>query len=57
MVDECANVTNKEQSVICFCWVDENLEVHEDFLGLHPLSDTKKDTIVKLFLIPSRGWD
>ena len=34
MADECADVTNEEQLVICLCWVDENLEVHEDFVGL-----------------------
>ena len=50
MADECVDVTNEEQLVICFRWVDENLEVHEDFVGLHPLSDTKADTIVKVIL-------
>ena len=50
MADECANVTNQEQLVICLRWVDENLEVHEDFVGLHPLSDTKADAIVKVIL-------
>ena len=50
MADECADVTNEEQLVICFRWVDENLEVHEDFVGLHPLNDTKADTVVKVIL-------
>ena len=50
MADECADVTNEEQLVICFRWVDENLEVHEDFVGLHPLNDTKAETIVKVIL-------
>ena len=50
MVDKCADITNEEQLVICFRWVDENLEVHEDFVGLHPLCDTKADTIVKVIL-------
>ena len=50
MAGECADVTNEEQLVICFRWVDENLQVHEDFVGLHPLSDTKADTIVKVIL-------
>ena len=43
MADECADISNEEQLVICFRWVDENLEVHEDFLGPHPLYDTKAD--------------
>ena len=50
MVDECADVTNEEQLVIRLRWVNENLEVHEDFVGLHPLSDTIADTIVKVIL-------
>ena len=50
MADECADVTNEEQWVICLRWVDETLEVHEDFVGLHPLRDTKADTIVKVIL-------
>ena len=50
MADECADVTNEEQLVICFRRVNENLEVHEEFVGLHPLNDTKVDTIVKVIL-------
>ena len=50
MADECADITNEEQLVICFRWLNENLEVHEDFVGLHPLRDTKADTIVKVIL-------
>ena len=50
MANACADVTNEEQLVICLCCVDENLEVHEDVVGLHPLSDTKADTIVKVIL-------
>ena len=48
MGDECAVITNEEQLVICIPWVDGNLEVHEVFVGLHPLSDVKADTIVKV---------
>ena len=50
MADECADVTNEEQLVICFRRFDENREVHEEFVGLHPLNDTKVDTIVKVIL-------
>ena len=42
MFNNCADITNKEEPVICFRWVDENLQVHEDFVGLHPASDTKQ---------------
>ena len=47
MVDETTDVSNKEQLVICMRWVDENLEAHEDFLGLHNVEDTSANTITK----------
>ena len=34
MVDETTAVSNKEQVVICFRWVDKKLEAHEEFVGL-----------------------
>ena len=57
MADECADVTNEEQLVICLCWVDENLEAHEDFVGLQDWVTQKQIQWWKLFLIPSRQWD
>ena len=33
MVDETTDVTNKEQAVFCLRWVDQEFEVHEDFIG------------------------
>ena len=48
MADESGDVSNKEQLVICFRWVDDNLEVHEDFIGLHPVARTTADTIMKV---------
>ena len=50
MANECADGTNKEQLVTCFRWVNEYLEVREDFVGLHPLNETKADTIEKAIL-------
>ena len=35
MIDETSNCSNKEQVVLVFSWVDEDLVVHEDFLGLY----------------------
>ena len=35
MADEITDSSNKEQFVACFRWVDDELEVHEDFIGLH----------------------
>lgn len=46
MADETADVSNVEQLVFCCRWVDDNLEAHEEFIGLHPVPNTKADTIV-----------
>ena len=35
MCDECTDSANKEQLVICLRWVDELMEVLEDFIGLY----------------------
>ena len=35
MVDETMDVSNQEQVVVVFCWVDGNLDSHEDFVGLY----------------------
>ena len=34
MIDETTYVSNQEQVVICFRWVDDALERHEEFIGL-----------------------
>ena len=46
MVEETTDVANKEQLVLCLRWVDDNLETHEDFIGMHEISSTSADTIV-----------
>ena len=46
MADESADSSNQEQLVICFRWVDQQLEVHEDFVGLYEIPDTSANTIV-----------
>ena len=35
MADECTDVSNKEQFVICIRWVDNTLTSHEDVIGLY----------------------
>ena len=45
MADETTDAGNKEQLVIVFCWVDENLNVHEDFIGLHEIKVANGDFI------------
>ncbi len=34
MVDETTDASNREQVVLCICWVDANFEIHEDFISL-----------------------
>ena len=35
MADECTDVSNKEQFVICIRWVDDSLTAHEDVICLY----------------------
>ena len=46
MIDECTDISNHEQLVVCLRWVDENLEVHEDFIGLYQIPNTFANTLV-----------
>ncbi len=46
MADETTDVSNKEQLTLVIRWVDENFEVHEEFLGLYNLLSTTADSIV-----------
>ena len=59
MCDECTDVNNKEQLVLCLRWVeDDKLEVHEDFIGMYVvpniaadiLFSTIKDVLIRLNL-------
>ncbi|CAC5378354.1 unnamed protein product [Mytilus coruscus] len=45
MADETTDVSNREQLVVCIRWIDEQLEVHEDFIGLYQIDDTCAKTI------------
>ena len=45
MADETAGISNQEQLVICIRWVDEELVVHEDCIGLRPVAETNASTI------------
>lgn len=53
MADETADISNKEQLVICLRWVDANLEVHEDFIGLNHIEQANADSIVCMILVSS----
>ena len=45
MADEATDAGNAKQLVIVFRWVDENLTVHEDFVGLHEIEVANADFI------------
>ena len=46
MTDECVDGANKKQLVICFRYVDENVDVHEEFIGLYECPNILANTIV-----------
>ena len=46
MCDEYTDISNKEQLTLCLRWIDELLDVHEDFLGFYEVKDIKSNTIV-----------
>ena len=58
IADECTDVTNNEQSVICIHWVDNTLTDHEDVIGLYnvgtidsgALVTTMKDVLLRMSL-------
>jgi hypothetical protein len=48
MVDETTDASTQEQVVVVLRWVDEDLEPHEDFIGLHIIASTDADSIVAI---------
>ena len=48
MVDETTDASTQEQVVIVLRWVDEDLEPHEDFIGLHITASTDAKSIVAI---------
>ena len=46
MADESIDASNIEQLVICIHWVDREMTVHDDYIGLMPVAQTNADTIV-----------
>ena len=47
-IDETTDVSNAEQMVFCLRYVDANLEVHEEFIGLYNLECTNAEMIVSV---------
>jgi len=46
MADECVDCTNNEQLAVCFRYVDDNMFVHEEFIGLYQCASITADAIV-----------
>ena len=45
MVDEVTDASNHEQFFICLRWVDQFLEVHEDFIVLYKVDNITADAL------------
>ena len=48
IADKTADVSNKEQLVICIRWVDDCFVIHEDSMGMHPLERRNADQAVAI---------
>ncbi|KAI6658761.1 Zinc finger MYM-type protein 1-like [Oopsacas minuta] len=46
MVDETTDLSNTEQMVLCLRHVDDDLNVHEELIGLYSLESTSADNIM-----------
>ena len=46
MADKMTDNSNQEQFVLCLRWVDEDLNLHEEFIGLHVVPNICADTLV-----------
>ena len=46
MADALADAANHEQIVLCLLWVDDDLNPHEEFIGLQPVPNIAADTLV-----------
>ncbi len=47
LADECTDCSNTEQFTICIRWVDNDLNVHEEFLGLHKVATIDAESLVR----------
>ena len=48
MVDETTDASTREQVVIVSRWVDDELTVHEDLIGLHLTDSIDSDSLVTI---------
>ena len=48
MVDETTDVSTNEQVLIVLRWVDQHLDIHEDFVGLYATDSIAADSLVSI---------
>lgn len=48
LIDDTQDITGTEQESICIRYVDDDLNVHEDFIGLYNVPDTTGNTISRM---------
>ena len=46
MADECTDMANKKQFTICIRWAGEDMQDHEDFIGLYEMEKIDADSLV-----------
>ena len=56
IADETVDVSNTEPLVIFTRWVDEDLEVHIYFVEVHPIENTKAETISAVLKVRIITW-
>ena len=47
MCDEATDVKNVSELVVCLRWVDNELEPHDEFIGLRNMPNTDADSVVR----------
>ena len=60
MVDEATDISTTEQVVFVLHWVDDRLDVHEDFVGLYSTASLTADSMVAIIqdvLLPAESFN
>ena len=56
MADECTDIDNKEQFVVCIRWVDEALIDHEDVIGVYNVGTIDANTLTAAIFDCNWAW-
>ncbi|MGH0119295.1 UNVERIFIED_CONTAM: hypothetical protein FKN15_025766 [Acipenser sinensis] len=55
MIDETADISTHEHVSVCIRWVNDTLEVHEDFLGFYETGETTAEELYNIVKICHKG--